>query len=198
MLRNKLNGFKIILASGSPRRQQFLRDLDIDFEIRLKEVEEVYPPHLKADEITTYLAQLKAKAFEGTLQENELLITSDTIVWMNNQAVGKPKDYEDAFQILKNLSNATHEVITSVCFTTTHSSDILFDVTKVTFNTLSEEAIHYYLENYKPFDKAGAYGIQDWIGLTGISKIEGSYTNVVGLPTEKVNNYLTHFHLKKM
>ncbi len=196
MLRNKLNGLKIILASGSPRRQQFLKDLDIDFEIRLKEVEEVYPPNLKADEITTYLAQLKAKAFEGTLQENELLITSDTIVWMNNQAVGKPKDYDDAFEILKKLSNATHEVITSVCFTTNHSTETLFDVTKVTFNTLSDEAIHYYLENYKPFDKAGAYGIQDWIGLTGISKIEGSYTNVVGLPTEKVNNYLTQYHLK--
>ncbi len=191
MLRDKLNGYKIILASNSPRRQQFLKDLDIDFEIRLKEVEEIYPTSLKAEEITNYLAELKAKAFEGELQKNELLITSDTIVWMNNEALGKPKDYDDAFTILTKLANATHEVITSVCFTTSHSTETIFDITKVTFSKLSDEAIHYYLKNYKPFDKAGAYGIQDWIGLIAISKIEGSYTNVVGLPTEKVYHYLT-------
>ena len=191
MLRDKLNGYKIILASGSPRRQQFLKDLDIDFEIRLKEVEEIYPTSLKSEGITNYLAELKAKAFEGELQKNELLITSDTIVWMNNEALGKPKDYDDAFNILRKLANATHEVITSVCFTTCHSTETIFDITKVTFSKLSDEAIHYYLKNYKPFDKAGAYGIQDWIGLIAISKIEGSYTNVVGLPTEKVYHYLT-------
>ena len=191
MLRDKLNGYKIILASGSPRRQQFLKDLDMDFEIRLKDVEEIYPESLKAEEITNYLAALKAKAFEGELQKNELLITSDTIVWINNEALGKPKDYDDAFNILKKLADATHEVITSVCFTTSNSTETIFEVTKVTFSKLSDEAIHYYLENYKPFDKAGAYGIQDWIGLIGISKIEGSYTNVVGLPTEKVYLYLT-------
>lgn len=194
MLRDKLNDYRIILASGSPRRQQFFKDLDLDIEIRLKEVEEVYPPNLKAAEITNYLAELKAKAFDGELYKNELLITSDTIVWHNNQALGKPKDYDDAVAILKKLSNTTHEVITSVCFSTANSRDTIYEVTKVTFTTLSEAAIHYYLENYKPFDKAGAYGIQDWIGLVGISKIEGSYTNVVGLPTEKVYNYLTqHF-----
>lgn len=191
MLRDKLKAYKIILASGSPRRQQFLKDLDIDFEIRLKDVEEIYPTSLKAEAITNYLAELKAKSFEGELQKNELLITSDTIVWMNNEALGKPKDYDDAFHILKKLSNTTHEVITSVCFTTSNSSETIFDITKVTFRELSDEAVHYYLENYKPFDKAGAYGIQDWIGLIGISKIEGSYTNVVGLPTEKVYHYLT-------
>jgi septum formation protein len=109
---------------------------------------------------------------------------------LNNRALGKPKDYTDAFIILKSLSNTTHEVITSVCFKTKWKTETLFDVTKVTFNTLSDNAIHYYLENYKPFDKAGAYGIQDWIGLIGISKIEGSYTNVVGLPTNLVYHYL--------
>ena len=191
MLRDKLKGCKIILASGSPRRQQFLKDLDIDFEIRLKDIEEIYPESLKAEEITNYLAELKAKAFEGELQKNELLITSDTIVWMNNEALGKPKDYDDAFTILKKLADATHEVITSVCFTTNTTTETIFEITKVTFSKLSDDAIHYYLENYKPFDKAGAYGIQDWIGLIGISKIEGSYTNVVGLPTEKVYLYLT-------
>ena len=195
MLRNKLQKYKLILASGSPRRQQFFKDLDLDFEIRLKEIEEIYPSELKAEEITNYLAELKAKAFEGELKENEILITSDTIVWFNDKALGKPKDAQDAFAILKSLSNATHEVITSVCFKTATTTETIFDTTKVTFNTLSEGSIRYYLDNYKPFDKAGAYGIQEWIGLIGISKIEGSYTNVVGLPTEKVYNYLTRTFL---
>ena len=193
MLREKFKKIKIILASGSPRRQQFFKDFDIDFEIRLKEIDEVYPQNLTFLEITDYLAKLKAAAFEGELQENELLITSDTLVWHNNQALGKPKDYNDAFEMLKSLANATHEVITSVCFKTSEKEEIINEITKVTFTTLSEEAIHYYLENYKPFDKAGSYGIQDWIGLTGISKIEGAYTNVVGLPTEKVYQYLLKF-----
>jgi septum formation protein len=190
---------KIILASGSPRRQQFFKDFDLwdrfDFEIRLKEVDEIYPDTLKAEEITNYLAELKAKAFDGELLENEILVTSDTLVWLNDKALGKPKDYDDAVTILKSLSNATHEVITSVCFKTATTTETIFDVTKVTFNTLSVESIRYYLDNYKPFDKAGAYGIQEWIGLIGISKIEGSYTNVVGLPTEKVYNYLTRTFL---
>jgi septum formation protein len=190
MLKDKLKNYKVILASGSPRRQQFFKDLDLDFEIRLKEIEEVYPDNLQGVEITNYLAELKAKVFDGEIAENEILITSDTIVWLNNKALGKPKDYTDAFIILKSLSNTTHEVITSVCFKTKWKTETLFDVTKVTFNTLSDNAIHYYLENYKPFDKAGAYGIQDWIGLIGISKIEGSYTNVVGLPTNLVYHYL--------
>lgn len=183
--------YKIVLASGSPRRQQFFKDFDLEFEVRLKEVDEIYPDHLKAEEITNFLAELKAKAFDGELAQNEVLVTSDTLVWLNGKALGKPKDYDDAFQILKSLSNDTHDVITSVCFTTTEKSEIIFDVTKVTFSELSDNAIRYYLDNYKPFDKAGAYGIQEWIGLIGITKIEGSYTNVVGLPTEKVYNYLT-------
>jgi septum formation protein len=188
-----MHKYKIILASGSPRRQQFFKDLDLKFEIRLKDIEEIYPENLKAEEITNFLAELKAKAFEGEIAENELLITSDTIVWLNNQALGKPKDYDDAFRILKLLSNTTHEVITSVCFKTISKTEIIHEVTKVTFSELSDDAIRYYLDNYKPFDKAGAYGIQEWIGLIGISKIEGSYTNVVGLPTEKVYDYLTKY-----
>jgi septum formation protein len=187
--------YKIVLASGSPRRQQFFKDFDLedqfDFEIRIKEIDEIYPNHLKAEEITNYLAELKASAFNGDLAENEILITSDTLVWLNDRALGKPKDYDDAFLILKSLSNATHEVITSVCFKTTIKTETIFEVTKVTFTELSDASIHYYLNEYKPFDKAGAYGIQEWIGLIGISKIEGSYTNVVGLPTEKVYAYLT-------
>jgi septum formation protein len=190
MISDKLKKYKIILASGSPRRQQFLKDMNLDFEIRLKEIEEIYPDNLQGVEITNYLAILKSQAFEGELEVNDILITSDTIVWLNGKALGKPKDYDDAVQILKSLSNATHEVITSVCFKTINKTETLFDVTKVTFNTLTESEIRYYLDNYKPFDKAGAYGIQDWIGLVGISKIEGSYTNVVGLPTHLVYEYL--------
>lgn len=193
MLKDKLKDYKIILASGSPRRKQFFADLDLDFEIRLKDIEEVYPDHLQGVEITNYLAQIKASAFEGELKENEILVTSDTIVWHNNKALGKPKDYDDAFAILKSLSNSTHEVITSVCFKTTNKTETIFDVTNVTFNELSDEAIRYYLDNCKPFDKAGAYGIQEWIGLIGITRIDGSYTNVVGLPTEKVYQYLNNY-----
>ena len=193
MLRDKLKGYKIILASGSPRRQQFFKDLDLDFEIRLKDIEEIYPYDLQGVEITNYLAQLKANAFDGEIAANEILVTSDTIVWLNNKALGKPKNYDDAFAILKSLSNETHEVITSVCFKTIDKTETIFDVTKVTFNRISDEAIRYYLDNYKPFDKAGAYGIQEWVGLVGITRIDGSYTNVVGLPTEKVYQYLSKY-----
>lgn len=191
MLRNKLEKYNLILASGSPRRQQFFKDLDLDFEIKLKEIEEIYPPELKASAITDYLAELKASAFEGELQPNDILITSDTIVWHNDKALGKPKDQQNAFEILKSLSNTTHEVITSICFKTTLETTVINELTKVTFNQLSDEAILYYLENYKPYDKAGAYGIQEWIGFIGVSKIEGSYANVMGMPTDKVYEYLS-------
>jgi septum formation protein len=193
MLREKLKSYKIILASGSPRRQQFFKDLEIDFEIRLKEVEEIYPPQLQAEEITNYLAELKAKAFDGELQSNEILVTSDTIVWHKNQCLGKPKDKEDAFKMLQSLSNSTHKVITSVCFKTNSRIETFHEVTKVTFEVLSDEAIRYYLDNYKPFDKAGSYAIQEWIGYVGISKIEGSYTNVVGMPMHLVYQKLMNF-----
>ncbi len=191
MLKEKLKDFKLILASGSPRRQQFFKDLDLDFEIRLKEIEEVFPETLQGVEITNYLAELKAKAFENEIAANEILVTSDTIVWLNSKALGKPKDYTDAFEILKCLSNTTHEVITSVCFKTIDKTETIHDVTKVSFTKLSDDEIRYYLDHYKPFDKAGAYGIQEWIGLIGITKIDGSYTNVVGLPTEKVYDFLS-------
>jgi septum formation protein len=192
MLKEKLQKYKLILASGSPRRQQFFRDLDLDFEIRLKEIEEIFPPELKAEEITNYLAELKASAFKGELKEGEILITSDTIVWHNGKALGKPKDARDAFEMLRSFSNATHEVITSVCFKTNMKSTVIFEVTKVTFNELSDASILYYIENYKPFDKAGAYGIQEWIGFAAVSKVEGSYANVMGMPTDKVYEYLSN------
>ncbi len=190
MLKEKLKKYTIILASGSPRRQQFFRDLDIDFEIRLKEIEEIFPPNLIEEDITDYLAVLKSDAFEGDLVENDILITSDTIVWHKNKALGKPKDYDDAFQMLQSLSNATHKVITSVCFKTKHKTEVLSETTKVTFHLLSDDEIHYYLKEYSPFDKAGSYGIQEWIGYIGVAKIEGSYPNVMGMPMDKVYHYL--------
>ncbi|CAM3547174.1 Maf-like protein [Flavobacterium saliperosum] len=193
MLREKLKQYNIILASGSPRRQQFFKDLDLDFEIRLKEVEEIYSEDLKAEEITNYLAELKANVFVGELSDNDILVTSDTIVWHENKALGKPKNYEDAFKMLQSLSGKTHEVITSVCIRTNTKTDTFYEVTKVTFNPLTEEAITYYLDNYKPFDKAGSYGIQEWIGLVAIARIDGSYANVVGLPVDKVYQHLLTF-----
>lgn len=190
MFNNNLKGKNIILASGSPRRQQFFVDLNLDFEIRLKEIEEVYPEELVAEEIPNFLARLKADAFCEDLTNNDLLITSDTIVWLKNKALGKPKDFEDAFAILRELSGNMHEVITSVCFMTKASVEVISETTKVYFNELTDKEISYYVTNFKPYDKAGAYGIQDWIGLIAVTKIEGSYANVMGLPVDKVYNYL--------
>ena len=186
MLKEKLNKINIILASGSPRRQQFLKELDVDFEIQLKDIEEIYPEHLQAEEITNFLAKLKASAFALDLDDNDILITSDTIVWLNNKALGKPKDYDDAFEMLTEMSGTTHKVITSVCLKTIDKEVVFYEETLVTFTALSSDEIKYYLNNYKPFDKAGSYGIQEWIGLVAITKIEGSYANVVGLPTHRL------------
>lgn len=193
MLRDKLKNYKVVLASGSPRRQQFLKELDVDFEVRLKEVEEIYPETLKGAEITDYLAELKAAGLDGSLTPNEILITSDTIVWLEGKALGKPTDYDDAFAMLRSLSGKTHEVITSVCIKNLSKTDVFNETTRVTFNPLSDEEIKYYLDNYKPFDKAGSYGIQEWIGLVAIAKIEGSYANVVGMPVDKVYRHLSKF-----
>lgn len=186
MLQEKLANKNVILASGSPRRQQFLRDLDLDFEIRLKEIEEVFPKDLKAHEITNYLAELKANAFSDELTKNDILITSDTIVWLENKALGKPKNAEDAFVMIQEMSGKAHEVITSVCIKTLERSVTFYETTKVFFLNLTDSEIKYYINLYQPFDKAGSYGIQEWIGLVGIEKIEGSYANVVGLPTHRL------------
>jgi septum formation protein len=186
MLSEAIKKHNIILASGSPRRQQFFKDLGLDFEIRLKPVKEEYPFRLKHFEISDYLAQLKALPFKEELKKKDILITSDTIVWHQNKALGKPLDAQDAFAMLKSLSNTTHEVITSVCFTTTTYEKTLNDITKVTFKELTDAEIGYYIEHFKPFDKAGAYGIQEWIGQIGVTKMEGSYFNVMGMPTHLV------------
>ena len=185
MLREKLKNYNLILASASPRRQQFFKDLDINFAIQLKEVDEIYPQELKGTEITDYLADLKSKAFTNLL-EKDLLITSDTIVWLENKALGKPKDAEDAFKMLRALSGKKHEVITSISIKRKHFQKIVNDTTIVSFKEITDEEIKYYIKNYNPLDKAGAYGIQEWIGFVAIEKIEGSYFNVVGLPVHKL------------
>ena len=186
MLQEKLKDHHIILASGSPRRQQFFRDLGLDFEIRLKPIEEIFPPDLRGVEITNYLAELKAAAFEGELSTGDILVTSDTIVWHGGRALEKPADPAQALEMLKELSGKTHEVITSVCFKTSEKLRTVHAVTRVTFSRLEEDEIQFYIDNFRPFDKAGAYGIQEWIGLIGVEHIEGSYFNVVGLPTHLV------------
>ena len=192
-MNNFLTNKKIILASGSPRRQQYCKELGLDFSIQLKEVEEIYPDELTHHQITDFLAELKANAFENELAKDEILITSDTIVWLQNKALGKPKNYDDAFEMINSMSGKTHEVITSVCIKTSLKLEVFHSITKVTFINLTKEEIDYYISNYKPYDKAGAYGIQEWIGLIGISKIEGSYPNVVGLPVDKLYQKLKEY-----
>ncbi len=183
MLKDKLKDFNLILASASPRRHAFFKTMDLDFEIRLKPIDEVYSKELKAEEITDYLSKLKAEPFIENLQNKDILITSDTIVWLDGKAVEKPKDEADAFKMIKSLSNKTHQVVTSICFTQKHEQKVVNTITKVTFKALTDNEIWYYVNNYKPLDKAGAYGIQEWIGAIAITSVEGSYNNVVGLPT---------------
>lgn len=190
MLREKLKNYNIILASGSPRRQAFFKELNIDFKIQVQPVEENFPENLSKAEITDYLAKLKASAFKN-LSDSDILITSDTIVWKDEKALNKPENASDAKRMLQSLSGQMHEVITSVCFTSKNFQLTVNDTTKVWFRPLSEAEIEYYITNYKPFDKAGSYGIQEWIGYIGIEKIEGCYFNVMGLPTRLVYKTLT-------
>ena len=193
MLLEKLKDKHLILASGSPRRQHFLKELDLDVEIRLKEIDEIYPNHLKAEEITNFLAKLKASPFKEELTKNDILVTADTIVWLNNKAIGKPKNRKDAISMLHLLSNKTHTVISSVCITSTKKQVVFHGSTFVQFNKLTNEEIEFYVDQYKPFDKAGSYGIQEWIGYIGIKKIEGSYFNVMGFPVHKFYQQLIKF-----
>lgn len=176
---------KLYLGSGSPRRLELLTQMNILFEQRVIEVDEVYSPQLRGTAITDYLAKLKGQAHQKNLKQNEIILTADTIVWHNKTALGKPKDEKEAINMLTSLSGSTHEVISSVCLTTVTKQTCVHDTTKVTFGNLSKNDILHYVKNFNPLDKAGAYGIQEWIGHIGVVKIEGSYTNVVGLPTHK-------------
>ncbi len=192
MLKKHLKNYNLILASGSPRRQHFLKELDIDFTIQLKEVEEKYPDTLIGSEITDYLSELKSRAFTD-LKENDILITADTIVWMGNKAIGKPKNKQESITIFKRLSGKKHQVITSVCIKTAAGIKIINDTTDVYFKELTDTEINYYIDNNHPYDKAGGYGIQDWIGYIGVEKIEGNFFNVMGLPIHKLYTELLKF-----
>jgi septum formation protein len=185
--------YKIILASKSPRRQQLLQELGCEFIIKTKEVDEIYPEALKREEVALYLSELKAKAFDEELSVDTVVITADTIVCINNLILGKPTDYDDAVGILKLLSGNKHEVITGVCIHNKQKLHSFYVVTNVYFKKLTEQEITYYLNRYKPYDKAGSYGIQEWIGLIGIEKIEGSYHNVMGLPVKELYEALVTF-----
>ena len=178
------------MGSGSPRRRIFLEEMGLDFEIRPIPVDEVYPENLKGQEISDYLARLKAEPFKAELKPNEIVITSDTVVWYNGNSLAKASNKAEAFEMLRTLSDDWHEVITSVCFTTLNSQKTVSATTMVKFMDFSDAEINYYIEKSHPFDKAGAYGIQEWIGLIGISEIKGPYTNVVGLPTHLVYKIL--------
>jgi septum formation protein len=194
MLHDKLKNYHIILASQSPRRQILMKGLGLEFEILPADVEEIYPPELRHHEIAVFLSELKAKAFElSELCDNCLIITADTIVWKDKQILLKPKDDQDAYNTLKTLSGKMHEVITGVTLRTKQKMKTFYVITKVYFNSLTDEEIRYYVSHYHPFDKAGAYGAQDWIGYVGIEKIEGCYFNVVGLPVQQLWKELNDF-----
>jgi len=181
-----MDKIKLILASKSPRRQSLIESLGFPFEVRIKEVEEVYPSDLEPEKVSLFLAELKGEPLKGALKENELLITSDTVVINEGKILGKPKDYADAFQMLDSLSGKSHKVVTGVCMQSTSKKIGFSETTIVHFSPLSADEIDYYIKKYEPYDKAGSYGIQEWIGAIAIHKIEGCYYNVMGLPVHKV------------
>lgn len=189
LLKN-LSQYQLILASQSPRRQNLLKELELDFIIDIKEVDETYPEHLQKEEIPVYLAKLKGAAFDDSIEDEQLIITADTIVWVNNGVLGKPKDRNNAEKMLKTLSENVHTVYTGVCLKTKNFERTFWASTDVYFRKLDEDEITYYLDKYKPYDKAGSYGIQEWIGYVGIERINGSYFNVMGLPVQKLYDEL--------
>ena len=186
LLNKKIKNLNIKLASKSPRRQELLRNIIEDFKIVTKDVEEEYPKDLKANEIALYLAKLKANSYLKESKENELYITADTIVVYNNKVLGKPIDPKDAFRMLKELSGNTHTVYTGVSLLLNGEINSFLDSTEVSFYNLSDEEITFYINHYKPMDKAGSYGIQEWMGYVGIRKIKGDFFNVMGLPLHKL------------
>ena len=184
---DNLEKYKVILASGSPRRRELMAGLGVNYEVRiLPDVDESYPDTLQGEEIPLYIAKEKADAYIPMMQPDELIITADTIVWLDGKVLGKPRDREDALQMLRTMSGRTHEVFTGVCITTTDWQRSFTAQTEVRFATLSEDEIIYYVDNFKPMDKAGAYGVQEWIGFIGVENISRSYYNIMGLPVQKL------------
>jgi septum formation protein len=191
-----LNKYRVILASRSPRRRQLLNELGLRIEVVTRNWTENYPGHLKGEKIALYVATQKAKTFQSEVKGNEIVITADTIVWCNNKVLDKPSGRDDAKKILREISGNEHEVITGVCLLSSDKLTSFYSSTKVTFSELTDEEIDYYIDSCSPYDKAGAYGIQEWIGIAACSHIEGSYFNVMGLPVQQVYQELQKFILK--
>lgn len=184
---DNLKKYKVILASNSPRRKELLAGLGVSYEVRtLPDVDESYPGTLQGADIPLYIAKEKADAYRDMLQPGELMITADTIVWLDGKVLGKPKDREDALRMLRDMSGRTHEVFTGVCLTTTEWQRSFAARTEVSFSVLGEEEIAYYVDKFRPMDKAGAYGVQEWIGFIGVENISGSYYNIMGLPVQRL------------
>ena len=191
---NNLEKYKVILASNSPRRKELLGGLGIAYEVKaMPDVDESFPTDLESEEIPVYIAKKKVDAYKPIMQPDELIITADTIVWLDGIVMGKPKDAGEACEMLRRLSGRTHQVITGVCVTTIDKQVSFSTVTDVTFDELTEEEIEYYVTHFEPMDKAGSYGIQEWIGYVGVRSISGSYFNVVGLPIQRLYSELKRF-----
>jgi len=187
-------GYKLILASNSPRRRELLAGLGLDFEVRvLPDIDESYPETMAALDTAEYIAEKKAAAYQTVMAEDELIITADTVVIVGDEVLGKPADVREAREMLQKLSGRTHQVVTGVCLTTRQQSNHFSVKTDVTFKPLTDSEIKYYIEKYKPFDKAGAYGIQEWIGYIGCTGLHGSYYNVMGLPVQRIYTELQKF-----
>jgi septum formation protein len=194
MIPGNLSGKRLILASQSPRRQYLLRELGLEFDVLVPDVEEVYPPGMRPEEIAVYLAELKAASLDLRLvDEQAIIITADTIVFIGDEVLGKPSGHDDAVAMLRKLSGRKHIVITAVCLVSKTNKRTFHVRSEVTFKILTMEEIEYYVQNFRPFDKAGAYGIQEWIGYTGIDRIEGSFFNVMGLPVKELYEELIKF-----
>ncbi|MFN0049554.1 MAG: Maf family nucleotide pyrophosphatase [Cytophagales bacterium] len=184
----------LLLASGSPRRKEILQLAGFAFEVQTKDIDEVYPPEMALEQVPAYLAKVKASAFEAEAR-HKIVLTSDTVVIVENKIFGKPDNADHAFEMLKTISGTMHEVVSGVCIRFQNKEVIFSDISRVYFKSFTDNEINYYIENYKPFDKAGAYGVQEWIGMIGIEKIEGSFYNVMGLPIHLVYKELMNFRL---
>lgn len=190
----KITDYKVILASNSPRREELLRGINIDFQVKvLSDIDETYPSDISAKEIAEYVAKKKANSYTNTLKKDELLITADTIVILNDRVLGKPRNKEDAKEMLLSLSGKIHCVISGVCLTSTTKQTSFSVASNVEFDHLTDEEIDYYIEHYTPFDKAGSYGVQEWIGYIGVKHISGSYYNIMGLPIQRLYKELKRF-----
>lgn len=190
----KITDYKVILASNSPRREELLRGINIDFQVKvLSDIDETYPSDISAKEIAEYVAKKKANSYTNTLKKDELLITADTIVILNDRVLGKPRNKEDAKEMLLSLSGKIHCVVSGVCLTSTTKQTSFSVTSDVEFDQLTDKEIDYYIEHYTPFDKAGSYGVQEWIGYIGVKHISGSYYNIMGLPIQRLYKELKRF-----